>query len=325
MPMKKRRGILLAPVLSLALPAVPAHARQFPDRPVRLIVPYSAGGGTDTAARFLAKKLTEKWGQPVIVDNRPGAGGIIASDIVAKAAADGYTLLLSSSAHAVNQTLYRKLPYDTRRDFTPLAFLAIAPNIMVVNPKLPVHSVQEFIALAKSEPGKLDFGSGGAGSMPDLAGELFKRMAGIDMHHIPYKGGAPATMDLVAGRLSVMFGGMVITLPFVKSGQLRALATTGAQRSKMLPDLPTVAESGVPGYEAQDWFGVFAPGRLPAPLAETLNQTIRSVVRTPDSQKRFAELGAQTMDMSTREFAAFVDKEIDKWGKVVKAANAYAD
>jgi tripartite-type tricarboxylate transporter receptor subunit TctC len=284
-------------------------------------VPYAPGGGTDTTGRILAQKLTDKLGQSVIVDNRPGAAGIIGSDIVAKAAPDGYTLLVVAGAHAINPSLYRKLPYDTVKDFAPVAFLVTAPNILVVNTSIPANSVKELIALVKAKPGQLSFGSGGIGQTPHLAGELFKSMAGVTINHIPYKGGAPATTDLIGGRISMMFGGMVLTLPYVKAGRLRALATTGATRSKAVPDLPTIAESGLPGYEADEWFGAFAPASTPRNILQKLNTNTRDILVTPDAQQQFAGLGAEFVDMNVREFADFVKKQIAKWANVVKDAN----
>lgn len=302
-----------------------ASSRDYPVKPIRVIVPYAPGGGTDTTARILAQKLTDKWGQSVVVDNRPGAAGIIGSDIVAKAALDGYTLLVVAGAHAINPSLYAKLPYDTVKDFAPAAFLVTAPNILVVNPSIPATSVKELIALAKAKPGQLNFGSGGVGQTPHLAGELFKSMAEVDMNHIPYKGGAPATADLIGGRISVMFGGMVLTLPHVKAGRLRALATTGARRSKAVPDLPTIAEAGLPGYEADEWFGAFAPAGTPRDIVQTLNAGIRGILSVPDAQQQFAGLGAEVVDMEVREFSDFVKKQIAKWAKVVKDANIRAE
>ncbi len=315
----------LALALGLAMCVQPGWAQPYPNKPVRVIVPYAAGGGTDTAARIIAQKLTEKWGHSVVVDNRPGAAGIIGSDLVAKAQPDGYTLLVAAGAHAINPGLYQKLPYDTRKDFAPVAFLVTAPNILVVNPSVHVASVRELIDLAKAKPGQLNFGSGGAGQTPHLAAELFKSMAGVDMSHVPYKGGAPATLDLLSGRISVMFGGMVLTLPHVKSGKLRALAITGARRSKTVPELPTIGESGLPGYEADEWFGMFAPAGTPRAVVESLNGTVRALLKMPDTQERFSTLGAEVVDMDVQGFAAFVDKQIGKWAQVIKAANIRAE
>lgn len=302
-----------------------AANRDYPVKPIRVIVPYAPGGGTDTTGRILAQKLTEKFGQSVIVDNRAGAAGIVGSDIVAKAAPDGYTLLLVAGAHAINPSLYAKLPYDTVKDFAPVAFLVTAPNILVVNPSIPANSVQELIALAKAKRGQLNFGSGGVGQTPHLAAELFKSMAGVAMNHVPYKGGAPATIDLIGGRLSMMFGGMVLTLPHVKAGRLRALATTGARRSQAVPELPTIAEAGLPGYEADEWFGAFAPAGMPRHIVQTLNTGMRGILRVPDVQQQFAGLGAEVVDMDVREFSDFVKKQIAKWAKVVKDANIHTE
>lgn len=322
---QRKTAITLALALPLAVSVHPVWGQQYPYKPVRVIVPYAAGGGTDTTARITAQKLTEKWGQTVVVDNRPGAAGIIGSDIVAKAAPDGYTLLLPAGAHAINPSLYQKLPYDVHKDFSAVAFLVTAPNILVVNPSVPAASVRELIDLAKSKPGQLSFGSGGVGQTPHLAAELFKSMAGVDMIHIPYKGGAPATADLIAGRISVMFGGMVVTLPHVKSGKLRALAITGARRSKAVPELSTIAESGLPGYEANEWFGVFAPAGTPKAVVESLNTAIRSVLKMPDTQERFSGLGAEVVDMNAQVFSVFVEKQIAKWAQVIKGANIRAE
>jgi len=317
---------LLSLIAALTLcPTGVASSRDYPIKPIRVIVPYAPGGGTDTTARILAQKLTDKWGQSVIVDNRPGAAGIIGSDIVAKATPDGYTLLVVAGAHAINPSLYSKLPYDTVKDFAPVAFLVTAPNILVVNPSIPATSVKELIALAKAKPGQLSFGSGGVGQTPHLAGELFKSMAGVDMSHIPYKGGAPATADLIAGRISLMFGGMVLTLPHVKGGKLRALATTGAKRSKAVPDLPTIAESGLPGYEADEWFGMFAAAGISGKVVEILQSGVRDVLSARDAQERFEGLGAEVVDMNTREFATFFQRQITKWSKVIKGANIRAE
>jgi tripartite-type tricarboxylate transporter receptor subunit TctC len=303
----------------------PAAAADYPSKPIRIIVPYAAGGGTDTAARIIAQKLTEKWRETVVVDNRPGAAGIVGTDIVAKAVADGHTLLLAAGAHAINPWLYPKLPYDARKDFAPVAFVVTAPNILVVTPSLAVSSAKDLIAVAKSKPGQLNYGSGGAGQTPHLAAELFKSMAGIDMTHVPYKGGAPATVDLLAGRISVMFGGMVLTLPHVKSEKLRALATTGAKRAKAVPDLPTIAEAALPGYEADEWFGIWAPAGTPVRVTTALNASMREILRLPDAQERFAGLGAEVLDMDTREFGVFVQKQMAKWAKVIKDANIRAE
>jgi len=316
-PVTSLTSIALLATLQVGL----ASSSDYPVKPIRVIVPYAPGGGTDTTGRILAQKLTDKLGQSVIVDNRPGAAGIIGSDIVAKAAPDGYTLLVVAGAHAINPSLYRKLPYDTVKDFAPVAFLVTAPNILVVNTSIPANSVKELIALVKAKPGQLSFGSGGIGQTPHLAGELFKSMAGVTINHIPYKGGAPATTDLIGGRISMMFGGMVLTLPYVKAGRLRALATTGATRSKAVPDLPTIAESGLPGYEADEWFGAFAPASTPRNILQKLNTNTRDILVTPDAQQQFAGLGAEFVDMNVREFADFVKKQIAKWANVVKDAN----
>lgn len=322
---KSIAAILTALVAGLSSYAESTMSAEYPTKPLRVIVPYAPGGGTDTAARIIAQKLTETWHQIVVVDNRPGAAGIIGSDLVAKAPPDGHTLLVAAGAHAINPSLYRKLPYDVHKDFAHIAFLVTAPNILVVNPSVQANSVKELIALAKATPGQLNFGSGGAGQTPHLAGELFKSMAGVDMTHVPYKGGAPATADLIGGRISVMFGGMVLTLPHVKAGKLRALATTGAVRAKAVSNLPTIAESGLPGYEADEWFGMWTPAGTPPPIVQKLNGAVRGVLKMPDTQERFATLGAEVVDMNTKQFAAFEQKQIAKWAKVAREANIRAD
>lgn len=322
---KSIAAILTALVAGLSSYAESTMSAEYPTKPLRVIVPYAPGGGTDTAARIIAQKLTETWRQIVVVDNRPGAAGIIGSDLVAKAPPDGHTLLVAAGAHAINPSLYRKLPYDVHKDFAHIAFLVTAPNILVVNPSVQANSVKELIALAKATPGQLNFGSGGAGQTPHLAGELFKSMAGVDMTHVPYKGGAPATADLIGGRISVMFGGMVLTLPHVKAGKLRALATTGAVRAKAVSNLPTIAESGLPGYEADEWFGMWTPAGTPPPIVQKLNGAVRGVLKMPDTQERFATLGAEVVDMNTKQFAAFEQKQIAKWAKVAREANIRAD
>jgi tripartite-type tricarboxylate transporter receptor subunit TctC len=316
---------LLVPFASIGMGVVPhaAIGADYPIKPMRIIVPYAPGGGTDTAARIIGARLTDKWSETVVIDNRPGAAGIIGSDIVAKSAPDGYTLLVAAGAHAINPSLYAKLPYDVHTDFAPVAFLGSAPNILVVNPTVGARSVKDLIALAKEKPGQLTFGSGGAGQTPHLAGELFKSMAHVDMTHVPYKGGAPATADLIGGRISLMFGGMVLTLPYVKAGKLRALATTGATRAKALPDLPTIAESGLPGYEANEWFGMWAPGGTGVDIVQKLNATVRDILRSHDTQNLFANLGAEVVDMDTKQFSAFEEAQIAKWAKVIKEANIH--
>jgi tripartite-type tricarboxylate transporter receptor subunit TctC len=261
----------------------------------------------------------------VVVDNRPGAAGIIGSDIVAKAVPDGYSLLLAAGAHAINPGLYHTLPYDARKDFSSVAFLVTAPNILVASPSVPATSVRELVELAKARPGQLTFGSGGAGQTPHLAGELFKSMAGVDLRHIPYKGGAPATADLMAGRISVMFGGMVLTLPHVKFGKLRALAITGARRSKAVPEIPTIAESGLPGYEADEWFGLFGPARIPESIVESLNAAVKGILKLPDTETRLSGLGAEVIDMDTLTFSLFVRGQMDKWARLIRAVGIRAE
>ena len=271
-----------------------AIAQDFPARSVRLIVPQSAGGGADILARTVGQKLSEAWGQPVVIDNRPGAAGIIGTEAVAKAAPDGYTLLMGAiSTHAINPSLYKTLSYDPVKDFAPVTMVATAPLLVVVHPSLPVNSTQELIALAKAKPGQLFFASAGSGNSAHLAGELFKTMANVDLVHVPYKGATPAETDLIGGQVSVMFSSILSALPHAKAGKMKALAVTSARRSSIAPDLPTVAESGVPGYDVNPWYGLFAPAGTPRAIVERINRDVARILAQPDVRQRFATLGAE--------------------------------
>jgi tripartite-type tricarboxylate transporter receptor subunit TctC len=297
-----------------------AHAAQFPTKPIRLIVPFAPGGSNDIMARIAAQKFSESLGQQVIVDNRPGASGIVGTELAAKAPPDGYTLLMMSLTLTVNPSLYRKLPYDTTKDLVPVSLIASAPLMLVVNPALPAKSVQELIAHAKANPGKLNFGSGGRGTTPHLAGEMLKAMAGLDMTHVPYKGGGPALADLVGGQIQLMLENIPSTLPFAKSGKLRALAVSGMKRSPLVPDLPTLDEAGLKGYEIVGWNGLFYPaGTSPAIIRTIHAQTVKMLAQ-PDVKERLAALGAEPVGNSPAEFAAFIRAEIGKWARIVKQA-----
>src|SRR5690349_19011825 len=292
----------------------------YPTRAVRIIVPSSPGGGTDILSRLLTPGLSERLGQTVVVDNRPGAGSIIGNDIVAKAAPDGYTLLMGISTLAILPTMHKKLPYDAMRDLAPVSQAIAAPNILVVHPSLPVKTVKELIAFAKKHPGELNYASAGLGTNPHLSMELFLSMAHIKMVHVAYKGLGPAMVDLLAGQVVAATATMLTGLPHVKSGRLRGLGVTGAKRSSVLPDLPTVAEAGVPGYEAVQWYGLFAPAKTPKEIIAKLHDAMVSVLHSPAIKNRLAADGAEPVASTPEEFARFLRSETEKWGKVVRAA-----
>ncbi len=302
-----------------------AHAQNYPTKPIRFILPFPPGGGTDPLARIVGQKLTENLGQTMVMDNRPGAGANIGAEIAAHSAPDGYTIVMGNIAHTINATLYRKLGYDLVKDFAPVTLLASVPNILVVHPSVPAKSVQELIALAKAKPGQLNYASSGSGSSAHLAGELFKNLAGVDLVHIPYKGGGPAVISLIAGESAIGFATMPSVLPHVKAGKLRALAVTTAKRSPAVPDLPTIAEAGVPGYEANTWYGVLAPAKTPASIVGRLHDEFLNIMRSADIRERIAVHGYEPETNTPQEFAAFIKSEIIKWGKVVKAAGIHAD
>lgn len=301
-------------------------AQVYPGKPVRLIVPFAPGGGVDITTRVIAQKLSEMWGQQAIVDNRPGAGGIIGTEMAAKASADGYTALMGSiGSVSINPSLYSKLPYDPTRDFVPVTQIGFVPNILVVHPSIPAKNVNELIALAKSKPGDLTFGSGGVGTSNHLSGELFKRMAGVDMRHIPYKVGAQATSDLIGGQLAVMFDNLPTSLPHVKAGKLRPIAVTSSTRSSTLPGVPTVADSGLRGYEVVGWVGVLVPTGTQREIVTKLNADIGKVLAMRDVKEKFLAQGAETAASTPEQFAVFIRAEISKWAKVIKEIGARAD
>jgi len=314
-------------LLALALVSGVARAEDYPSRPIRFVVPYPPGGPLDIMARAIGQKLAQTWGQPVVVDNRAGAGGNIGADLVAKSAPDGYTLLMGAVAtHAINPTLYGKLPYDPVRDFTPVALVAQVPNVLVVNPAVPAKSVRELIELARAKPGSLNFGSGSTGSTGHLAGELFKTMAGVQMAHIPYKGGSPAMADLLAGQVQLMFDNLANALPNVKAGRLRALAVTTQKRSPFMPDLPTIAESGLPGFDLTTWFGVMLPAGTPPGIVARLNAEIVRGLSAPDMRERLAAMGAQPpADNTPENFTAFIRAEAARYARVVRDSGARVD
>ena len=293
---------------------------------MRFVIGFTPGGPSDILARAVGQKLAERWGQQVVVENRPGAGGNLAAEAVAKSAPDGHTWLLgNNSILATNQSLYRTLPYDPARDFAPVALVAVQPNILVVHPSLSVSSVTELVAFAKQNPGKLNYASSGAGAAAHLAGELFKAMAGVDIVHIPYKGAQPALTDLIAGHAQLMFATSASVIPYMKAGRLRALAVTTAQRSPSVPELPTVSEAGLAGFEATTWHGVVVPAATPGPLVQRLNEELNLVLNSKDLRERLAGLGAEVVTGTPREFADYIAREIPKWTKVVRESGAKAD
>ena len=317
---------LLAAIALVATTPAAAQGASYPTKPVRLVVPFPAGGTTDILARAVAQKLSETWGQQVIVDNRPGAGGNIGSELVAKAPPDGYTLLMGTvGTHAINPSLYAKMPYNHVKDFTPVILVAGVPNVLVVNPSLPVNSVQELIAYGKANPNKLNFASSGNGTSIHLSGELFKTMTGVQMTHVPYKGSAPALTDLIGGQVQLMFDNPPSSLQFIKAGKLRALAVTSLARSQALPDVPTLAESGLPGFEASSWFGVLAPAGTPADIVAKLNGAVAAWLASPAAKEHLAAQGAIAAGGSPDAFVKHIADESAKWAKVVKASGAHVD
>lgn len=308
-------------IMLFLLAAHTAFGQAYPSKPIRMVVPFAAGAGSnDIMARLIAQKLSESFGQQVVVDNRPGASGIIGCDIVAKAQPDGYTVLMMSLTFAVNPSLFRKLPFDSERDFAPVTLVASAPLMLVVHPSVPAKSVAELIAYARANPDKLNFGSGGPGSTPHLAGEMFKMMAGIRIAHIPYKGGAPALADLVGGQIQLMLENIPGTLPFAKAGKLRALAVTDTKRSPVVPDLPTLDEAGLKGYELVGWNGLFLPKGTAKPVVTKLYSETRQALMLPDVKERLVQMGAEGVGDTPEQFAVFIRAEIAKWAKVVQAA-----
>jgi tripartite-type tricarboxylate transporter receptor subunit TctC len=319
-------GTVVACALAAMLPLSTALAQGYPAKPIRLVVPFPAGGPLDATARAIGQKLTEAWGQPVIVDNRPGAGGNIGADIVAKSLPDGYTILEGAlSTHAVNVSLYASMPYDPVRDFAPITLVAVTPNVLVLNPAVPAHSVKELIAYARANPGRLAFGSGSNGSAGHLAGELFKTEAGVDMVHVPYKGGAPAMQDLLGGQIQLMFDNLANSMQQVKAGKLNALAVTTVHRSALAPDLPTLAEAGLPGFDIYTWWGFLAPAGTPKEIIAKWNNEVRQILSTPEMKAFFAQQGAEPAPDSPDDFAAMIKSEIPKYAKIVKASGAKVD
>jgi tripartite-type tricarboxylate transporter receptor subunit TctC len=310
----------LLPLFALACMST-AAAQTYPSKPIRFIVPFPPGGGNDTMARAFGQKMSEGFAQPIVIDNRPGAGGNIGAETAARALPDGYTVFLGGvGSHGINPNLQLKLPYDPLKDFAPISLIASAPLVIVVPPSLPIKSVSDLVQLAKARPGELNYASSGTGTIAHLSAELLNSMAKIKLEHVPYKGTGPALTDLLAGRVQVMFNSAVSILPQVRSGKLRALAMTAAKRSAAMPDLPTVAESGVPGYEAASWYGVLAPAGTPRPIMEKLNSEIVRIARTPEVRERLAADGADPVGSSPEEFAAYIKLELTRWARVIDQA-----
>ena len=326
MPRRQLMVILLTCLASLAISAGPAVAQTYPQKPIRLIVPFPAGGIADVFGRIIGAKLSEAWGQSVLVENRPGAGGNIGADLVAKAPADGYTLLMGSiGTQAVNVNLFRNMPYDPVKDFTPVALVLEAESLLAVHPSVGASTPAELIAIARAQPGKLSYGSAGVGTASHLAGELFNSMARVNIAHIPYKGNVPAITDLLAGQTQMVFATMPTVLPHVKAGKLKGVAVLGLNRSAAAPEVPTLAESGLVGFEVNNWIGVFGPAGMPPAVTAKLNAGILEVMRSPDVRQRMLAEGARFTATTPGEFAAFVAAETAKWGKLIREVGIRAD
>jgi len=312
--------------LALAMLASGAHAQAWPAKPIKWVVPFAPGGTTDILARTIGDKLAIALGQPVIIENKPGAGGGVGADYTAKAPADGYTIMGGTiSTHAINASLYKTLPYDPVKDFAPITLIARVPNMLVVNPDVPAKNVAELIALMKASPAKYTFASSGNGTSQHLSGELFKTMAGVEMQHIPYKGSPPALQDVVGGQVTMTFDNITTAWPLAKGGKLRALAVTTAKRSSVAPEVPTLAESGLAGYEVGSWQGVFAPAGTPPEIVKRLNAEIVKIIRMPDVNEKLTALGAEPVGNTPEEFGALVRAEVGKWADVVKKSGAKVD
>ena len=326
---KQRRAIGLACATACALFACSSALAQasggYPNKPIKLVVPYPPGGPTDIVARVVAQKLSEQLGQSIIIDNRPGAGANLGAEAVARSPADGYTLMVATTAHAINPALFSKLNYSITKDFAPISQLTAGPLVIVATPNLAANNVKELIALAKAKNGEINFASSGNGQSTHLSAELFNAMAGTKMNHIPYKGSAPALTDVMSGQADLMFDTMLSAMPFVKGGKLKAIAVTSAQRSPVAPDIPTIAESGLPGYEAIAWNGLLAPAGTPKEVVDQINAALKKVLEAPDVKQRFDAQGFAAQWGTPADFGKFVQSEVDKWAKVVKTSGAKVD
>ncbi|MEJ8814088.1 tripartite tricarboxylate transporter substrate binding protein [Variovorax ureilyticus] len=322
--MIQRRKLVIAPVLCAAIATLaalgPARAQTFPTKPMTIVVPASPGGAIDLAARLIGQKMSDSWGQPVVIDNRAGATGIIGTDFVAKSPPDGHTLALVASSHAINPLMVKKLPFDTQKSFEPVVQTHVVPLVLVVSPSFPAKDLKELMAYGKANPGKLSFASSGSGGAPHFSGELFKSMTGIDMVHVPYKGSTLAHPDLMSGRISLMFDTLAAVSTQVKAGKLRALAVTTSKRVAMLPDVPTMAEAGLPGYETSTWGGLLAPAGTPKPVVARLAAETTRILALPDAKQRLMDAGVEPVGGTPEQFSAFITQEMGKWAKVAKEA-----
>lgn len=318
-------ALIAAPAIVATPLAARAQPAAYPNKPIRIVVTFTTGGAPDILARLVGEKLQADWGQPVIIDNKPGAGGNTGADAVAKSPPDGYNIVLGTvGTHSINGALYKQMPYDMVKDFTPVTLLATTPNMLVINNDVPAKTLKEFIALGKRE-GKMTFASSGSGTSIHVSGELFKTMTGIDMEHIPYKGRASAIPDLLGGRVTMMFDNMPSSLPLVKDGKLRALGVTSSKRSAAAPDIPTLAESGLPGFDAVSWFALFAPANTPRAIVDKLQLEVARILKTPDISKKLLEIGLEPQGGTPAELGAYQKSEITKWAKVVKDSGATID
>ncbi|TMH38521.1 MAG: tripartite tricarboxylate transporter substrate binding protein [Betaproteobacteria bacterium] len=315
----------LIALLCACLLALSAAAESYPKGPVRMLVPFPPGGGVDAAGRLLAQALTDSVGKPFVIENRGGANGNIGTEVAARATADGYTLLFTGAGFVTNRSLYKKVPYDPLKDFEPISLMALGPNILVVHPSLPVHTVQELIAAAKARPGEIGFAGSGSGSTPHLAGELFNHMAGVQLVHVPYRGSGPAMIGLLAGDAPVMFLPAINAGPHIAAGKLRALAVTSRERLAAFPDVPTVAESGLPGYESSQWYGLLAPAGTPREIGDFLTGQIMRIMRAPEMKARMTHDGLVAIGSTREEFAAHIRSELEKWSRVIRASGASVD
>jgi len=327
--MTMSKAFLFIRVLCLSVCAViaatSALAQSYPNKSLRIVVPFPPGAGTDMFARVIAAKLSESFGQAVVVDNKGGGGATIGTDFVAKSASDGYTLLLSTASHAINPAVYSQLPYKTLNDFVTITQVANVPTVLVVHPSVPANSLKELVALAKAKPGELNFGSSSSGTVFHLAGELLKSMAGIDMVHVPFRGGGPALTALLGGQVQVLFETTLTVLPYVKAGKMKALAVGSLRRTASMPDVPTIAESGYPDFSAENWYGVYAPAGTPREIVMKLNHEIVKALNTPDVKERFTSQGAEIIANLPEQHTAFLKAEMEKWARIAKLSNAKAD
>ena len=317
--------LCLCPCLCLCLGAAPAGAQTYPSKPIRMIVPFAPGGGTDILARIIGQQLADAWGQAVNVENRAGASGNLGTELVARSVPDGHTLVMAINTHAVNASLYSKLPFDPVKDFAPVILTATTANILVVHPSVAANSVQELIALAKAQPGKLNYASGGSGTTSHLAAELFKTMAGVEMVHVPYKGGGAAYTDLISGQVQLYFVGIPGTLQYLKAGRLRALGVTTPRRSPAAPETPTIAESGLPGFSATTWWGILAPAGTPQPIIARIDFEVARILKLPEVRAKLDAKGFEPVASTPESFGAFMRSEIELWARAVKASGARAE